>query len=351
MKVTPTVYVKEYELLSNSLARIPVIDRCDHLRDKKEGFFAHLIFKDATHVNLDVTVLNRAFPSIITEVVIRQKNEDLKREASYPVIMAPYISTESAKQCERLNVGYMDMSGNCRLLIRSLYASDQGHPNKFFKKRAAKTLFDPSSKVSSLILREIMRDVAYPWKLSLLSDKLRCSIGQVSKVKDYLCEQLWAQLSADGLRILDPQAIMHSWSEAYAKKAALFEVLDCHTLLPLPEFEDRIRQIKANSGIDCFLTGFAGGVRYAPVVRYTKAHLLVRERDLNAFLEAAACKQVDSGANVQIHVLASDELLHDARNIGDHQVASPVQVYLDCMRLKGRGEEMAEAILAKEIGI
>ncbi len=32
-----------------------------------------------------------------------------------------------------------------------------------------------------------------------------------------------------------------------------------------------------------------------------------------------------------------------------HQVASPVQVYLDCMNLKERGEEMAEAIFAKEI--
>jgi len=53
---------------------------------------------------------------------------------------------------------------------------------------------------------------------------------------------------------------------------------------------------------------------------------------------------------IQIHVLSSDEMLHDARNIKDQQVASPVQVYLDCMRLKGRGEEMAEAILAKEIG-
>ncbi len=349
MKATSTAYLKEYQQLSDILTIIPVIDRCDHLRDKKGGFFANLVFKDAAAVSLDVTVLSRAFPSIITEVVAGQKKEELNRETAYPVIMAPYISEESAKQCERLNVGYLDMSGNCRLLIRSLYVNDQGHPNKFAKKRAAKTIFDPSSKVSSLILRDIMRDVAYPWKLSLLSDKLQCSIGQVSKVKDYLCEQLWAQMSLNGLQILDPQAIMQAWSKAYSQKSASFEMLDCHTLLPIPEFEDRIHQTKASSGFDCYLTGFAGGVRYAPVVRYTKVHLLVREKNIQSFLEAVACKQVDSGANVQIHMLPSDELLHDARIIKDQQVASPVQVYLDCMRLKGRGEEMAEAILAKEI--
>lgn len=349
MKASSTCYVKEYEQLKTSLAKIPVIDRFYHVRDKKGGFLAHLFFKDATKVTLDVTVLSRAFPSIITEVVTRQKNKDVNLENSYSVIMAPFISRESAKQCERLGVGYLDMSGNCRLLIRSLYVSDQGHLNKFVKKRTAKTIFDPSSKVSSLILREIMRDVAYRWKLSLLADKLQCSIGQVSKVKDYLSEQLWAQMSPDGLKVLKPKAIMHSWSEAYAQKSASFEVVDCYTLLSIPEFEDRMHQIKTDLGIDCHLTGFAGGVRYAPVVRYTKVHLLVKERELNAFLDAAACKQVDSGANVQIHVLPSDEMLHDARNIKNQQVASPVQVYLDCMRLKGRGAEMAKAILTKEI--
>jgi len=349
MKVSTTVYVKEFEQLSNTLARIPVIERCDHLRDKNEGFLATLFFTDATTVRLDVTVLSRAYPSIIGKLDIGQKDEESNQKACYSVIMAPYISGESAKLCEQLNIGYMDMSGNCRLLIGSLYMSDQGHPNRFVKKRRAKTIFDPSSKVSSLILREIMRDVTYRWKLSLLAEKLQCSIGQVSKVKGYLCEQLWAQMSPDGLQVLNPKAIMHAWSRAYAQKSASFEVMDCHTLLSVPEFEDSVRQIKANSGIDCHLTGFAGGVRYAPVVRYTKVHLLIRERELNAFLNAAACKQVDSGANVQIHVLNNDEMLHDARNIKDQQIVSPVQVYLDCMRLQGRGEEMAEAILAKEI--
>ncbi|MCF7942239.1 MAG: hypothetical protein K9M84_11535 [Spirochaetia bacterium] len=349
MKVASTVYVKEYEQLSTSLARIPVIVRCDHLGDKKDGFLAQLVLKDETKLTLDVTVMSRAFPSIITEVVSEQEFEHVNRENRYSVIMAPYISGESAKQCDRLGIGYMDMSGNCRLSIGSLYISDQGHPNKFAKKRTAKNIFDPSSKVSSLILREIMRDVTYQWKLSLLADTLQCSIGQVSKVKDYLSEQLWARMSPDGLQILKPQAIMYAWSEAYEQKSASFEVVGYHTLLSIPEFEDMVRQIKVDLGIDCHLTGFAGGVRYAPVVRYNKVHLLIRERELNAFLDAAACKQVASGANVQIHVLPSDEMLHDARIIKDQHIASPVQVYLDCMRLKGRGEEMAEAILNKEI--
>jgi len=349
MKAIFSMYIKEYEQLNKSLGHIPVIDRCDHLQDNKEGFLAQLTFKDGTQVSLKVIVLSRAFPSIVAEVFAEQKHADPIQKDIYIIIMDPFISKESAKQCERLGVGYIDLSGNSRLLIKSIYIQDQGHPNIFAKKRVAKNIFDPSSKVSSLILREIMRDTSCRWKLSLLAERLTCSIGQVFKVKDYLCEQLWAQMTPDGLQVLDPQAIMLAWSEAYAQKADSFEVVDCHTLLSIPQFEESLKQIQKSSKIDCFLTGFAGGVRYAPAVRYNKVHLLIRGRDLNRFLEAAPCKQVRSGANVQIHVLASEELLHDARTITDQHVASPVQVYLDCMRLQGRGEEMAEAILAREI--
>ena len=35
--------------------------------------------------------------------------------------------------------------------------------------------------------------------------------------------------------------------------------------------------------------------------------------------------------------------------IDESAVVSPLQIYLDCMQIKGRGEEMAEAVLRKEI--
>ena len=50
-----------------------------------------------------------------------------------------------------------------------------------------------------------------------------------------------------------------------------------------------------------------------------------------------------------MYVADSDELFFDSREINHSRVASPVQVFLDCMQLKGRGEEMAEDIFSKEI--
>ena len=50
-----------------------------------------------------------------------------------------------------------------------------------------------------------------------------------------------------------------------------------------------------------------------------------------------------------MYIADSDEVFTDCREINQSIVASPLQVFLDCMQLKGRGEEMAEAVYAKEI--
>ena len=60
-------------------------------------------------------------------------------------------------------------------------------------------------------------------------------------------------------------------------------------------------------------------------------------------------KEVNSGSNVVIFPLENDSYIKDYRVIDESAVVSPLQIYLDCMQIKGRGEEMAEAVLRKEI--
>ena len=60
-------------------------------------------------------------------------------------------------------------------------------------------------------------------------------------------------------------------------------------------------------------------------------------------------KEVDGGANVILFPVEHESCVKDSRIINGDVVVSPVQAYLDCMSLKGRGEELAEAILRKEI--
>ena len=354
MKPINSSFPNELAMLMNSLQKVPVVEACDWVSDRDTGFKVSVRFADSRVIFIESIIMERAYPARIAKALnnsdIRVSDPaDQSGEYKYYIIMAPFISPEAAKQCEKLNVGYMDMSGNYRLHVQWLYMSEQGHPNQYIQVKRPKDIFNPKSKVSSIILRELMRDVSKQWKLSLLSEKLQCSIGQVFKVKNYLCEQLWAEMTSEGLHILEAEAIIQAWSAVYSSKETENTVLDCYTIDSLPVFEEKAQNVRLKLGIHSCLTGIAGGVRYVPVVRYNKVHLIVPLKDANDFMLATGCKAVDSGSNVQIHLVSSDELMYDARELNGYLVASPVQIYLDSMALKGRGEEIADAILKQEI--
>ena len=325
--------VKGQMIESISVLDIQIADESEH------GFTVILQERGSGSFEIHVTCLKRAVPSSVKEVV-SQSNGQL-----YCIIMAPYISDASAKICETYGVGYCDLSGNCLIQMDSIYISNKGNPNRYPVENHAKTIFKSSAKTTSLILRELMKDVSKRWKIKELAEKVGCSIGMVSRVKTYLCEQSWAVMDSSGLHITDAESLMKEWSRAYE----IPEAISCYTIESIPRFEEKCYAAYRNNGVSLCLTGFSGGVRYAPVVRYTKAHVWVDRKDITDFLNLTECKKVDSGANVTVYIADSDEVFVDCREINQSRVASPVQVYLDCMQLKGRGEEMAEAVFSKEI--
>ena len=331
--------IESISVLKELLGRVTVVEDIQIADESEHGFTVILQERGSGSFEIHVTCLKRAVPSSVKEVV-SQSNGQL-----YCIIMAPYISDASAKICETYGVGYCDLSGNCLIQMDSIYISNKGNPNRYPVENHAKTIFKSSAKTTSLILRELMKDVSKRWKIKELAEEVGCSIGMVSRVKTYLCEQSWAEMDSSGLHITDAESLMKEWSRAYE----IPEAISCYTIESIPRFEEKCYAAYRNKGVSLCLTGFSGGVRYAPVVRYTKAHVWVDRKDITDFLNLTECKKVDSGANVTVYLADSDEVFVDCREINQSTVASPVQVYLDCMQLKGRGEEMAEAVFSKEI--
>ena len=113
--------------------------------------------------------------------------------------------------------------------------------------------------------------------------------------------------------------------------------------------EGKLRKLKQDTGIESYLTGFSGGIRYAPVIRYNKVHVYMYSEDIQEAVRYLEIKEVDSGANLVIFPLENDSYIKDCRVIAGDMVVSPLQVCLDSLQLKGRGEELAEAVLKKEL--
>ncbi len=333
----------EKKFLVDKLLKIPVIENSECISSNDNEFRLLIQYNSGIEKTIHVVVYETVTPMTMKKVATAMKETG---KGHYTMVMAPYISEKSEQVCSEYGIGYADLSGNILLSMDNIYISEKGNSNKYPKKKEIGNIFYASSAKTLLILRKMLEDTGRVWRIKDLAMDAGCSIGMVSRVKDKLCGQLWAEMTSDGLKLTDPRGLLDAWSRTYDRTAP--DMIPCYTLEALPEFENRIREMNDQHGIESCLTGLAGGTRYAPVVRYNRVHVLVRSEDIAEFMEYSGCKRVDSGSNVILIEAQPDQMYGMKKKNGD-PVASPVQIFLDCTLIKGRGAEMADAIFEKEI--
>ena len=330
------------ECVENKFLKLPNIQKYEVVSRTEDGFIASVEMDDGYEFQIYASFLNRVFPSTVIKLIEKQN-----KSQKVNILVAPYISERTAQICEDNGMGYFDYAGNCWFVGHSIYLSEKGNKNPRPKEQRSVSIFERTSVVSSRILRELFADVTKTWKLKYLSEKVNCSIGQVSKLMKVLIENAWVEKLPDGYKVIDPESLLLEWSKDYGKKEITSYA--CYSLDNISAIEERLKELKTDTGIDSYLTGLSGGVRYTPVVRYNKLHVYIAPEDIQEAIRYLDMKEVNSGSNVVILPLENDSYIKDSREIEESLVVSPVQIFLDCMQLKGRGEEMAEAVLMKEI--
>ncbi len=329
----------EMDYMSNKFLSLPNVQKYEVVSRQDKKFVSEIEMDDGYLFRVTGMLLERIYPGTIMGIL--SANEEVS------VVIAPYISERTAAICKDKGIGYFDYSGNCYYVGHSIYLCEKGNKNIVPQKGKADTIFEKSSIVSSKILRMIFTDISKCWRIKHLSEDVGCSIGQVSKVINYLQENAWIEKTKEGYKLSEPESLIKEWSNTYRKKET--RAIAAYSLDSPAILEKKIADIKQKMRIDCYLTGFSGGVRYAPVVRYNKVHVYMHPEDIAETMDYLGLKEVDSGSNVTVYCLDNDSYIKDAKEIGGCKVVSPVQIYLDAMQLKGRGEELAEAVYNREI--
>ena len=116
---------------------------------------------------------------------------------AYGVVVAPYISNDTARLCRENGVGYIDLAGNCFLGFDQIYVELKNFPNLTVEKRQLRSLFTPKS---SRILRVMLANPRRSWMVKDLAKEAKVSIGLVFKVKERLLDLEFA--SEDNKSIL-----------------------------------------------------------------------------------------------------------------------------------------------------
>ena len=268
----------------------------------------------------------------------------LEREPDvYGVFAAPYISPQTAEICVQEKIGYLDLAGNCRLTFGQVYIEQECKPNPFAEKRDLRSLYSPKA---ARVLRVLLTDPKKAWRVQALAEEAEVSLGQVSNVKSLLEDREWLKSSDAGLLLKDPESLLSEWSGNYSSRKNVPR--NYYTLKSIAEMEADLAKTCEGEGTAYALTGFSGAARYAPSVRYQRVMAYV-SRDVESIAKILSLKEVASGANVTLFTSYDEGVLYGARQIDGICIASPVQVYLDLLGVKGRGEEAAKTILDEVI--
>lgn len=271
-------------------------------------------------------------------LVANKKNEP----SSYEVFVAPFISPGSALICKEAGVGYLDLSGNCQIAFQGVFISRENMPNQFPIKTNLSSLYSPKSE---RIIRVLLSFPYRPWKTIELAKEAQVSLGMITHVRRKLEEEEWIKTTSGGFFLSKPEELLTVWSKNFSWR--LNKMSDFYTLKSLSDIETEIAKICGDMHIPYALTGYSASSHLAPMVRGQRAMVYV-DRNIDILADQLDLKPVDSGANVSLIQPYDLGVLWNAQNIDDVQIATPIQVFLDLIKSRGRGEEAAN-FLYKEV--
>ena len=260
---------------------------------------------------------------------------------AHGIFVAPYISPEAGKICEDAGIGYVDLAGNCLLSFGTIYVRQSGAPNPKVQKRDLRSLYSPKAE---RILRAMLIEPQRAWKTIELAQAVRVSVGQVANVKKLLADREWLKVNNKGMFLSRPGDLLDDWGKAYNFRRS--QAQEYYSLSELSITEADLAEACERLGIQYALTGFSGAMRIAPMVRYNRVMAYVLG-DLAALSAAVKIKPVDSGANVILLTPYDEGVFYAASAVGGIVTASAVQVYLDVVGSRARGQEAADAIRRK----
>lgn len=260
----------------------------------------------------------------------------------YGVLLAPFVSEESAKICAEAGIGYADLAGNAQLSFDRIFIQTRSPENPFREKREARSLFAPRA---TRVLRMLLQGPLRPWKVTELAELVRVSLGWVSAVRQQLLAREWAAEAPGGLRVTKPGAVLEAWAKAddWEKRTSVreYSVLLSGSSLHLAE---KLQDLSRNQP-PVFTQWFAGWLRHPHTPPVVVTAYVKEFPDETLIKDELLGRRVTDGTGGLRLVLPKDEgVWLPSQAVRGFQLVSDVQIYLDLLRAGLRGEEQTEEL-------
>ncbi|OGS38295.1 MAG: hypothetical protein A2551_08235 [Elusimicrobia bacterium RIFOXYD2_FULL_34_30] len=261
----------------------------------------------------------------------------------YGIVAAPYITEDSANICKENNIGFIDLAGNSYLKFGKVFIERKNFPNPYKEKRIVKSIFTPKA---SRILRVMLLNPKKNWQLGELAKESDISIGQAYKVKERMLSLEYVNEENKSIVLKKPESLLSKWAEYYNFKKN--KMTDYFSFGTPKEIENKIVEYCNKNNIKYAMTLFSGAALVSPYARYNRVFVYIKENK-DDMITVLGLKPVESGPNVTILEPFDDGIFYGIQNINGIGVVSNIQLYLDMVGYKGRGEETANFLLEQKI--
>lgn len=333
--------------LNQVLAEVPFLRLGSTIQEPREldsGIDISVdVTANGTPWKLLVEVKSSGEPRIARAAILQILAVTRTQEPQYGLLGAPYVGPETQKICKEAGVGFIDLVGNCRLVFDKVYIERRGFRKPKAERRPLRSLFSPKA---SRILRVLFEAPKQAWQVQKLAREARVSLGLAAKVKQRLLDLEYAGEERTGIQLAKPEELLSAWAADLASRKR--GTIGVYAAGDPPQIEETLRAYCTTNSIRYAFTQFSGAARVAPFTRYTRGAAYV-EADPTSLVRKLGWKIVDTGASFKFPWPFDEGVFYGARTIGQDSVAADVQLYLDLMEAKGRGEEAATAILEQKL--
>ena len=328
-------------LLRDLLARIPAVE-VESVRPDEEVDFRVALKVAGKAWTMVAEVKRLGQPQEVRGAVarLRQLLPGIPGKWKYPVLLAPYLSPESARLCEEAGVGYADQSGNFKLSFGPVYIETQGRENAFKQRKEAKSLFSPKSQRA---LRILLQGPLRTWKISKLAEAAEVSLGWASALKQQLVAKAWARDDRGGVLLTRPAAILDAWAEA-DDWGGRTEVRQYSLLEQDPgRIAEDLRKALGDSRF-AFTQWIAGWLRQPHTLPPIVTAYVEEWPELEVLEAKLGARQVSQGGRLWLAKPKDAGVFNPIQKIKGHPLVSDVQIYLDLIKAGQRGDDQASEL-------
>ena len=262
-------------------------------------------------------------------------------DGAVPIVAVPFMGEAGRERCAKVDVAWLDLSGNAKIFAPGLRILVEGKPNLYKRRGRPSSAFAPKS---SRVTRWLLIHPNEPLTQREIARGTDTDEGYTSRIVSKLeHDGLIVKDQSGAIRPRDPDLLLDAWREDY--DFSKHHVVRGHVAARSGDV--LLRQL-ANSllkaSAEFAATGLAAAWLFDRFAGFRTTTIYLAEDPAPELLDSLSFREDERGANVWLIVPNDEGVFHGASEVEGVQCVHPVQVYLDLGAHPERADEAASKL-------